>query len=1045
MLSGSGITAYRPTRPRKAHGLQLLGFCRVLVTGLVFLSSTSLARGDDGEFFEKKIRPILAEHCYKCHSQQAKKVKGGLLLDSRAAVLKGGDGGSVVVPRRPEKSRLIEAVSYTNVDLRMPPRGKLSDALISDLTHWVKLGLPWPQKEVVAAGPKRATFDLDERRRSHWAWQPIQSRNPPMVSDSSWPRDPIDAFILAKLEEKRLRPSPRADRRTLLRRVYFDLIGLPPTPAEVEAFVHDSSPNALAAVVDRLLASPQFGERWARHWLDLVRYAETRGHEYDYLTPNAYQYRDYVIRALNADVPYNQFVTEHIAGNLLQQPRLHPVEHFNESILGTGFWFLGEELHSPVDVAQDEADRLDNQIDVMGKTFLGLTIACARCHDHKFDAISSKDYYALFGFLESSGYRQARFDSIEHNRQIAGELAELREKSRPAIYRWLAAVVRAQARAMSQVTDEFSSRVRVFPEPDHPIDGLVIDYAHCGSSDWMPDGVGFGLHPTRPGEVQLSGDPSHPVVRLVDYCAAEYDPAWDTLSLAPHTENDPGALGRLLHPGSMIRTPTFTVTGKVCYLVKGTGQAYAAVDLHKLINGPLHAQLVLPIHAGNDFQWICHDLSAYKGERAHIEFTAGFGSHFAVAMVLQADKPRLTSLKMNSWPASRLLGLAELLEKDEIIGHPQAAALARFVNAALHLQGMPPASPVPALGQFLSAQRAVLNRAHAVSRLAPAILDGDGVDEQVFIRGSHKTKGERVPRRFLEALAGPAPLPISHGSGRLELARQMTDPKINPLLARVMVNRIWHHLFGRGIVPSVDNFGLLGDRPTHPELLDYLANRFIRQGWSVKKMIREVVLSRTYQMASTVDPDNVYLQGMRMRRLEGEAIRDAMLAVSGRLDLRQYGRQVPIRLNEFQDGRGRPPSGPLDGDGRRSIYLAVRRNFLSPMLLAFDMPIPFSTIGRRTVSNVPAQALILMNDPFVHQQAAVWARRLIASGGTPHERIASMYNSAFSRPPRREEEEACLAFIDQQMASAAHKPDELTLWTDLAHVLFNAKEFIFLN
>jgi hypothetical protein len=335
-----------------------------------------------------------------------------------------------------------------------------------------------------------------------------------------------------------------------------------------------------------------------------------------------------------------------------------------------------------------------------------------------------------------------------------------------------------------------------------------------------------------------------------------------------------------------------------------------------------------------------------------------------------------------------------------------------------------------------------------------AMLDGSGVDECVFIRGSPKTLGEVAPRRFLEALAGPERLPVARGSGRLELARQMTDPALDPFLSRVIVNRVWHHLFGRGIVASGDNFGVLGELPTHPELLDYLADDFVKRGWSLMRLIRALVLSSAYRMSSHPDPDadqadpqNLLLHRMRLRRLEGEAIRDAMLTISGRLNDRVYGPPVPVYLTDFQDGRGRPESGPLDGDGRRSLYLAVRRNFLSSFLLAFDTPTPFSTVGRRTVSNVPAQALILMNDPFVHQEAEVWAQGVLSHGGTTEERITAMYLSAFARPPTEEEQHSCLEFLGRQARGARQPPDDTdpAAWADLAHVLFNAKEFIFLN
>ncbi len=419
------------------RGLRLLS---VLLLASLGLSAAVAAEPSphETEFFEKKVRPVLVEHCFKCHSERSEKIKGGLRIDSRAALLKGGDNGPALVPGSPEKSRLIEAISYKNADLTMPPKGKLPDAVRAALAAWVKMGAPWPSSGAATDTGTKAGFDLARRRREHWCWQPVQAPPLPAVKDASWPRDPVDRFVLARLEEKGLRPAAPADRRTWLRRVTFDLTGLPPRPDEIAAFLSDSSPAAVEKVVDRLLQSPRFGERWARHWLDLVRYGESRGHEFDPNIPNAYQYRDYVIRAFNADVPYNQFVMEHVAGDLLPKPRRNPATAFNESIIGSGFWFLGEEVHSPVDIRQDQADRFDNRIDVFSKTFLGLTVACARCHDHKFDAISTKDYYALYGFLSSSSYRLARFDSLDQNRVVAGELAKLHERSRSEIGKALA-------------------------------------------------------------------------------------------------------------------------------------------------------------------------------------------------------------------------------------------------------------------------------------------------------------------------------------------------------------------------------------------------------------------------------------------------------------------------------------------------------------------------------------------------------------------------------------------------------------------------------
>jgi hypothetical protein len=862
-----------------------------------------------------------------------------------------------------------------------------------------------------------------------------------------------------------------------------------------------------------------------------VRYGESRGHEFDYTTPNAYQYRDYVIRAFNADVPYNQFVTEHLAGDLLEKPRLNPAEHFNESIIGTGFWFLGEEVHSPVDVSQDQADRFDNRIDVMGKTFLGLTVACARCHDHKFDAISTKDYYSLFGLLESCNYRLVRFDSLEHNRQVARDLALARERARPLVEHALADADRPAVDHMADYllaardvihsgaqNKELVERIAETHKLDaarldrwttaildgakNPSDPLyawakactddtkrppaeavkaaeaevIVDYVHSRPIDWMPDGPSFGSAPAQPGDLHLDGDPTHPSIRFAVDAAAEYDRTWDGMKLAAGAENESGALGRMVRSGRTIRTPTFTINrGKVFYRVKGAGMVYAAVDSHMMIAGPLHGDLVADISASDSLHWVALDLTPYKGRRAHLEFTAADGSDFAVASVVQADGMPAPANQINhalltllsgdeaTSPERLAAGYQRLfleterrLSADQIVGTPEAADYAVLANwlvrrpelisdeaAAKSLQ--------ETVAAVLAEQKKLAANIRRESRLALAMQDGNGVDEHVFKRGSYKTLGDEVPRRFLEALAGPERLAVAHGSGRLKLARQITDPVVNPFLPRVMVNRIWEHLFGRGIVASVDNFGVLGEAPTHPELLDYLADKFVKDGWSIKKTIRALVLTSAYRMSSQpteddkTDPQNLLLHRMRLRRLEGEAIRDSMLSVSGRLDLKLYGPSVPVHLTPFLTGRGRPADGPRDGDGRRSLYTAVRRNFLSPMMLAFDTPSPFSTVGRRTVSNVPAEALILMNDPFVHQQAELWAKRVISQGGSDKERITRMYEDAFSRPPTGEELSACLGFLTSQAKAAGKKPDDPAVWGDLAHTLFNVKEFIYIH
>ena len=1126
---------------------------RIALVALVLAALAAVGRADDtAEFFEKKIRPVLVERCYKCHSTGSEKLKGGLHVDSREGLLKGGDTRPAIVPGQPEKSLLIEALTYQNPDLQMPPKERLSAAVVADFAAWIKQGALWPgagagQKAAVAA------FDIQGGKQNHWAWQALRDTTPPATKNSGWPKSVADRYLLAALEAKGLRPAPAAARETLLRRASFDLTGLPPTPAEIAAFVNDSSADAFARVVDRLLDSTQFGERWARHWLDLVRYAETRGHEFEPIIPNAWQYRDYVIRALNTDVPYDDFVREHLAGDLLPKPRLHPQTGANESILGTGFWFLGEEVHSPVDIRADECDRMDNRLDVMTKTFLGLTVACARCHDHKFDAISQKDYYALTGFLISGSYRQARFETLESHRQVATELAQLRDSAQRDLLRrfaaatkpalgesvgYLAAAIemaRAAAAASPRKVDDVAAerlldRARLerwsaeltrakdaAEHPLHPVSRLalakprtegkvlqamqteaaapagnppanadvVVDYTQGASAAWYQDGFAFGSRPLRAGEARLGAMKEVALDGVITEPAAYRDPVWKLLR-APKNEKDHGKLGQWDRSEQTLRTPSFTIgSGTVWYLVRGAGRAYAAVNSHLIIAGPLHnATLTEWRDTKGRWQWVSHNLGAYKGSRCHVELSPADAGEFAVAMVVQGERPALPFGDPNALLVGTLAQLPEpgasavaqaceklfaraieALESGRFAETPEGRTLAHFADFMVRERDLflPAKSAAAtefqtALQSFSASRAQVAARIRPESQTAPAMFEGSGTDEFLLVRGSSRAPREVVPRRFLEALSGPAPRQYGPGSGRLELATEILDPA-NPFTSRVIVNRVWHHLFGRGIVPTVDNFGVLGQPPSHRELLDRLALDFMReQRWSVKKLIRSLMLSSAYQMSSQpadaaaeeADPENLLLHRANVRRLEGEAIRDALLAVSGRLQPKVGGPSVPVHLTAFMDGRGRPGSGPLDGDGRRSIYISVRRNFLSPMMLAFDAPIPFTSMGRRNVSNVPAQALILMNDPFVLQQARMWADRILSGEQTaPEARVTRMYLTAFGRSPTAGELADAVRFTASQASAygndLAGAKREQQVWADLAHVLFNVKEFIYLN
>ncbi|WP_254507263.1 PSD1 and planctomycete cytochrome C domain-containing protein [Anatilimnocola floriformis] len=1124
---------------------------------LALLSPLASAQEFDAaslEFFEKQVRPILAARCYECHDSKQKEPKGGLRVDSRQSLLDGGETGPAIVPGKPKEGLFIDAINHGDT-YQMPPKTKLPATEIATLTKWVEMGAPWPKE----AGPAALTkaFDLARRKSEHWCWQPLKQSELPAVKNESWIKQPLDRFILAKLESAGLSPALPADKRSLVRRVYFDLVGLPPTPAEVDAFLKDESPQALEKVVDRLLESPHFGERWGRHWLDLMRYAESRGHEFDYTIPGAWQYRDYVIRAINADVPYDKFMTEHVAGDLLPQPRLNPDKKFNESILGTGFWFLGEWIHSPVDIRKDETDRFDNMVDVFSKSFLGLTVTCARCHDHKFDAISQKDYYALFGYLQSSGHRLVRFETQLEEARIARELADLdsvyrvkigdalgdeasagaKETARyllaareviqgkplaevaegsklgqARLVAWLKIIAEAKKNPTDPlhlwaiVCDSKSVEPQqlaaiiasLTPQPTTYDGEWIANYADLPRSEWLPDGVSFGLFPALPGQLRFVNEGGNVSLEVPLYAAARRDPTWNGLAI--EGENEAGRLG-FPRAGRSIRTKTFTIKdGRVHYLVKGVGQVYAAVDSHTMINGPLHGGLVRETGGDSNTppRWITHDLKPYVGHGVHLEFTPKADADLQILAVAQGDKPPPLPYPLDkSAELVRQLGDAPPKTLQELADHYQrrvregvlalqtSAAdpkdrvlVAQFANLlvnqrALFVNGETPPPTTALLSEYQVARQRRLEKMPTKSQLAQAMWEGTGVDEHLLIRGnsSLKTTGAVVPRRLLEAIevdlappvtvptstAAPAPPAVAPtpivGSGRLQLAEKLTNPK-NPFPSRVMVNRLWHHLLGRGLAPSVDNFGVLGAQPTHPELLDHLALEFIADGWSVKRAIRRIMLSNTYQMASSGkmndrDPLNELFHQAPIRRLEGEVIRDSLLSLSGRLNAKQFGPSVAVHLTPFMQGRGKPGSGPEDGDGRRSIYLGIRRNFLSPMMLAFDTPIPASTVGRRNVSNVPAQALILMNDKFVVDQARLWARRNLGSPKSTADKIAGLYEQAFGRPATAEEILAASDFLVSQGKEYGIAEDKVAsneqVWTDLCHVLINSKEFVFLR
>ncbi len=1105
------------------------------------LSSLSLVVGEDSaiisefddasiEFFEREVRPILAKRCFECHSKDSEEPGGGLRLDSRLAIVAGGETGPAIEPGKPNDSLLIDAVNYGEI-YEMPPKSKMPASEIAVLAKWVSIGAPWPKEDPEVATNLK-TFDLEARKASHWCWQPVRDPKLPSVQQRGWPSKPLDHFILAKLEAVGLTPAGRADKRTLIRRAYFDITGLPPTSKQVDAFLADESPQAFEHVIDDLLDSPHFGERWARHWMDLMRYAETYGHEFDYPIPHAYKYRDYLIRAFNADIPYDRFVSEHIAGDLIM-PRLHPTGGCNESVIATASWWLGEATHAPVDVTGDEAGRIDNQIDVMTKAFLGLTVACARCHDHKFDAISTKDYYALTGFLQSSRraevinltheakevVAQARWIKHEGSQEYAKALPdapiagkqfanyllatrdvmfgdqgtdlavaarkfsvdlerltkwveafqsdEVKLRSHP-LYVWSVVAESPTEQTLERLRNQIAAdeKRRGTLEETHP---LFSDFTRLepGQREWFIEGQAF------PTYVPLTG---------------EWEPGRGIASWTRHGIANSSRLG-LRQQGAM-RSKTFELKHRnIYYRAKGKdAKIRLVVDGYfmDVYNGLLFSEFSFDVKDDSKFSWHRQsgDLGRYLGHKAYIEILDHGDGYAALdevrfsdegvppellsplaARLVTPDMKRLEDLARqyaSLWDATcrELAKVQEEGWRSSKVSEdwmPQQAELLDWCGSA----GLLPNVGEAVLRTYERDWQPMVKQMPSTNRVL-GMLDGTGEDSPIFVRGNHKAAGPIVPRRMLEALGGKQVVPIdaqfTHPplSGRHLLAQQVVDPA-NPLTARVMVNRLWHHMTGRGIVASTDNFGVLGQKPTHPDLLDHLATEFVREGWSIKRMLKQIMLSSTYQMSSKPsdvgsdrDPQNFLLHRARIRRLQGEAIRDSILAISGRLDQTMFGPSVPVHVTSFMQGRGRPGnSGPLDGNGRRSLYIEVRRNFLSPMMLAFDMPIPFSAVGRRNASNVPAQALIMMNDPFVVEQAHLWAKRLLANDGTTEERIHDMYIAAFARPPNDSEVSEATTFLMQQgeaigLTGEQAVSDEQT-WVDLCHVMMNVKEFVFVN
>ncbi|MCC9603238.1 PSD1 and planctomycete cytochrome C domain-containing protein [Stieleria sp. JC731] len=887
------------------------------------------------EFFEREVRPLLIERCFECHS--AEEHDGGLSLDSRAAILSGGDSGPAAVAKAPDQSLLLHAVRYQDQALQMPPQNRLDRSEIQVFEKWIQLGLPDPRSDSLVDVHVTTTDEqlIDPQADRFWAFQAPHAQSPPVMHDAQWLQSPIDRFILAKLEANGIKPSLKADKRVLIRRIYFDLIGLPPTEQQVQAFVEDPDDNAIEKLIDRLLASPSYGVRWGRHWLDVARYADSNGLDENLALGNAWRYRDYVIESFNADKPYDQFVIEQIAGDLVRGAD-------QDTIAGTGFLALGAKVLAEPDREKLVMDTIDEQIDTLGKAFLGMTLGCARCHDHKFDPLTQKDYYALAAIFKSTKtFGNTNTGAIKHwyEHSIAS----------PAELQKLVTIDADIAKAKQAATSFKNKHI-----------AALRDKARENVADYLV--------------AALQIQPSDSLTKIQSITS--------TLGLHPH----------ILH----------------------------------------HCRRHLQFHRADPLFERWHqfnqrsDQSSTDLEQLREYYRAAFASK----------------------------------SKSENRGGSDTIPESLFKAAQEALADTTGLIAVPAQPQFAfdSETLAEYNRLMEIARVLeskapdePALM---GVSEQatmesvpIHIRGSHLNLGDEVKRELPDGLRVSRTRPIfpTTQSGRLQLAQWLADTR-NPLTARVFVNRVWGWHFGQPLVMTTENFGLLGDRPSHPELLDWLAIEFMRSGWSVKKLHRLIMLSSTYQMRSepaaeadiSTDPENRLHSHANVQRLSAESIHDSIYFVTGGLDRQLDGKTVPLRNRQFVFDHTSIDHTKYDSH-RRALYLPVIRNNVYSFFTQFDYPDPTTPTGHRQQSIVAPQALLMMNSPLVVQASEDWAEQLLASELSNQQRIASAYQVAFGRPPSETESARAMRFIKEASDS------ERQAWAMFCQSMLAANEFMYIR
>ena len=1026
---------------------------------------------EDLEFFEQKIRPVLVEHCYTCHNS-TELAESGLRLDYRDGLLEGGMRGPAVEPGKPRSSLLLRAMRHPSLDFRMPLGGaRLPDEVIADFERWIEIGAPDPRTEPPsAAALKEATSwqTTLEQRKQWWSLQPIADPEPPEVADPAWSKNAIDRFLAAGLARADLEPAPIADPRIVMRRLSYVLTGLPPTPAQVDDFTRRAAidrDSAVAEEVDRLLADPAFGERWARHWMDWIRYAESHGSEGDPPVPYAWRYRDYLIRALNADVPIDQLIREHLAGDLLEEPRMNPDLGINESAIGIAQYRFVLHGFGPTDALDEQVRFTENQIDVVSKAFLGMTVACARCHDHKFDAISQTDFYALYGTMVNGRPGVRTIDDDARRNAHRDELAELKAKLRKVLAAaWIEAAADVPAR-LQQPAGPWAAALAGGQSPYDPLYAWVRTRRIRGRAAFARQWKGLAAAYAESRQ-KLEAGRQAPAVQRWDLSRTEDVEQWYRHGNGLPDARPQGAgsyeiaqAGKAIvadimpagvythaltsrHNGTF-SSPRFFIGSrqKMALRVAGSGGAIARYVVQ---NYPQRGE-VYPIETltDGDWRWQHWDLDYWDGDHAYIELVTAadhpmtgessgsrsdrswFGITEAVVLDEDGELPRdepaeftASLFEIEGVPEDRgelaarygeAVHDAALAWRDGSMTDAQTRFLASFVRRGLlpnDLDQLPAARPI-----VHSIRR--LEEAIPVPTRSPAVLAGPRFDQPLMERGNHRQLGEPVPQRFLEAI-DPDPYPDSVHP-RLALAESILAPG-NPLTARVIANRLWTHTFDRGIVATPDNFGQMGELPSNAALLDHLATTLRDDGWSMKKFVRRMVSTRAFQLESTPnpsarerDPQNDLLSHAHLRRLEAEAIRDSMLLAAGLLE--------PVDAAET-----RPAPG---WSNRRSVYVQVIRNQPDPLLHALDLPTPVTTKGQRDQTNVPAQSLLMMNNTQVMDLAARFGDRIARdpNPGSNRERISSMFRLVLGRPPTEQEVVAAEQFLDQASARTPAQED----------------------